>query len=102
MRRVRERARQTPASDIGHRRLLQEKRGHRTSRNPLIRGCFAPWGNSQDRWGSPAPAGEEAAPATGLAVGGTDLLFPVFVCGLVVLDAGVVGRAHNRDDRWNA
>src|SRR6266850_7591237 len=50
--------RKTPAPDIGHRAVLQEKRG------------------PEDE--SAAPAGQETAPAADLALRGTDL-FPEFI-----------------------
>src|SRR2546421_12674588 len=50
---------------------------------------------------SAAPAGEEAAPAAGLALRRTDLFGELVRDGLV-LDAGIIGWPHTGLDRRNA
>src|SRR5436190_21729231 len=50
---------------------------------------------------SSAPAGQEAAPAAGLALRRTDLLVE-FVRNGLVIDAGVIGWPHNGNDGWYA
>ena len=47
--------------------------------------------------GSGAPAGPESAPAAGLGLRCADL-FRKFVARALVIDAGIVGRADDRDD----
>src|ERR1700730_11490237 len=73
----------TLAPDIGHRPSLQEKRWPARPRE------------------SPAPAGQKAAPAAGLAWHGTDL-FREFVTSRFVVDAGIVRRPDNGNHRQSA
>ena len=50
---------------------------------------------------SAAPAGQETAPAAGLALGGVDL-FRKLIDGGLVVDPGIVGRADDGDHRRDA
>ena len=101
----------TPAPDIGQRPVWQEKRGQCEANTTLIDGGLPPTfgsrpipasgaGFAAKRLRLRAPAGQESAPAAGLALCGIDG-FREFVPHGLVIDAGIVRRADDGNHRRN-
>src|ERR1035437_8001092 len=93
----------TPAPDIGQRPAWQEKRSPAAGQEPSF-DAFSqrePVPTSLENVCSAAQAGQEAAPAAGLALRRPHL-FREFVADGFVIDPGIVRRPQNRNHWQNS